>query len=559
MRKPLDRTLTHCVLMLAGTAMFGMLLVQAAPAQEAQPDSSAASAESQKPGKPKKPFFASPYVPLWSWEYPILDYWISAGRINSLSPFVQPYRRVEVAQALLELEEAELSGGEKEWLARLKARYTYELAQLTGNGEYDAYVSLELAGGATLASQTHRDPLRPELEGQFSDTKLLGDFRVRVEGAGGPVAGAVHGFYHGIYLEDPQFPPDGRVVESDDALLFNALNEMAFRMEEAYVEVQSRYARLSVGQMYRNWGAPNLDGFLRSDYAYSEPDFGYRLGTDRIFLTGMFGSYGDFKADTTHYVAIHRLEFRPIDDLMISVSESSVHGGPGQALDFRLVNPLGIWMLARQDEDPPHNKMGQADVWWRATPGLTVYGSWLVDASRRTESKFGGSLGVELSRLTPGFLLRANFSFLESLVYRARLNPPLVWEEYTVEGLGIGWDKTDLYLISLEGEWFPRAGLWLQPRLDIQINGEGDLRQERPPPETLPDFPRILVGDPETTVRPAVAGRWRSGWRFPLEVDWDVGVNFIQDYRNVIGDNRTEFVGRVGVLIRTPRWDFGLP
>ena len=93
---------------------------------------------------------------------------------------------------------------------------------------------------------------------------------------------------------------------------------------------------------------------------------------------------------------------------------------------------------------------------------------------------------------------------------------------------------------------------------DIQINGEGDLRQERPPPETLPDFPRILVGDPETTIRPALAGRWRNGWKFPLEVEWDVGINFIQDYANVVGDNRTEFVGSVGVLIRTPRWQFGL-
>ncbi len=557
MRKPHRSWGGRVLLSLLAVGALGTWAACPAPAQEAEPpQSSAASPESDGTKKPKKPFHASPYLQLGSWEYPILDYWISAGRINSLSPFVQPYRRIEVAEALLELDEIELSPGEREWLARLRVTYAHELAQLAGDAEYDAYLSMEFAGGATVASQTHRDPLRPELEGRFSETKLLGDLGGGFEGAGGPVAGAVRGFYRGIYLEDPQFP-DGRVVESGDALLFNGL-DMALRMEEAYAEVQSRYARLSIGQMYRNWSAPGLDGFLRSDYAYSEPDIGYRLGVDRIYLVGMFASYRDFKADTSHYVAIHRLEIRPIDDLMISVSESSVHGGPGQGLDFRLVNPLGIWLVARPDTDPPHNKMGQADVWWRATPGLTTYGSLLVDASKGVESKLGGSLGVELSRLVPGFLFRVNFSFLESLVYRARLNPPLVWEEYTVEELGIGWDKSDLYLISLEAEWFPHAGLWLQPRLDIQINGEGDLRQERPPPETLPDFPQILVGDPETTIRPALAGRWRNGWNFPLEVEWDVGINFIQDYTNVVGDNRTEFVGSVGVLIRTPRWQFGL-
>ena len=529
---------------------FGLSAAAPVRSQEAVSDSSPAG-EQLESSKKKKPFYASSNVPVGSWEYPILDYWISAGRVSSLSPFVQPYRRIEVAGALLELDEAELGKGEQEWLARLRATYAYELAQLAGEAEYDVHMSVELSGGADLASQTHRDPLRPELEGRFSETRLLGDFGARIEGAGGPLVGVFDGHYKGIYLEDPQFP-DGRVVPRENYLFDN----MAFRMEEAYVEVQSRYGRLSLGQMYRNWGAPGLDGFLRSDYAYSEPDIGYRLGVDRIYLVGTFASYRDYEADTTHYVAIHRLEVRPIDDLLISISEASVHGGPGQGLDFRLVNPLGIWLAARSDQDPPHNKMGQADIWWRATPGLTVYGSMLVDAGKRLESKYAGSFGFELSRLAPGFLLRTNFSFVESLTYTPN-NPTVPWEEYSVERIGIGWDKIDLYLVSLEADWFPRAGLWLRPRLDIQIRGEGDFRDDRPPPEELPDWPHILVGDPETTVRPALAGQWRAGWRFPLEVKWDVGVNFISDYANQVGDNRTEFVGNIGVLLRTPRWIFG--
>ena len=312
MRCPLERSRLWVFLaILAGSLTWAPAQ---ASAQEAEPpDSSATPPESDRPAKPKKPFFASPYVPVQSWEYPILDYWISAGRINSLSPFVQPYRRIEVAGALLELDESDLSSGEREWLARLNAAYAHELEQLTDKGKYDAYLTVELAGGATVASQTHRDPLRPELEGEFSNTKLLGDFRARVEGAGGPIAGAVHGVYHGIYLEDPQFP-NGQVGGNEPAgVLFD---EMAFRTEEAYVEVQSRYARLSVGQMYRNWGAPNLDGFLRSDYAYSEPDISYRVGVDRIYLIGMFASYpiaavgaGSVAGLLWNFIASHQLVF----------------------------------------------------------------------------------------------------------------------------------------------------------------------------------------------------------------------------------------------------------
>jgi hypothetical protein len=544
MRTPASRSrLLLLTSLLMGSGLTGAV---SGAAQEPQPQSPVSA-------QPREPFHASPYLPLGHWSYPIVEYWIAAGRISSLSPFVKPYRRIEVARALANIDDEPLSAGERGWLNRLRSEFAAELSRLGGASPRPVGLSLELGAGAQYASQTHRDLLRPELEGEFSDAELLGDLQGRVEGAGGPLAGAVFGRYNGIYLEDPQFP-GGRVVESKDALLFERL---AFRMEEAYVEVQSRYARLSVGQIYRNWGAPNLDGFLRSDYAYSEPDIGYRFGTDRIFMVGMFGSYRDFKADTAHYVAIHRLEIRPIDNLMVSVSESSVHGGPGQGVDFQLVNPLSIWMVARSDEDPPHNKMGQADVWWRAAPGLTAYGSLMVDGSRREESKFAGSLGMELSRLAPGFLLRANFSFVESLTYTPN-NATVPWEEYSVERIGIGRDKTDLFLVSLEGEWFPRAGLWLQPRLDIQVKGEFDLRRDRPPPETLPNFPHILVGEAETTVRPALAGAWRSGWRVPLEVKWDVGVNFIQDHANTAGDNRTEFVGSVGVLLKTPRWTLGI-
>jgi len=538
-------------------ACLALCVPLSAMGQEAPADTVRAQPRDTTPRPAKKPFRSSPYLQLGSWEYPILDYWISAGKVSTLSPFVQPYRRIEVAAALLELDEADLSEGEREWLARLKTTFAHELGQLTGESEADAFASLELGGGALLTSQTHRDPLRPELEGYFSTTSLQGNLGARVEGAGGAFAGAVYGSWASMYLEDPQFP-DGKVVTSKDALLFNSLNELAFRMEEAYVEFQSPYARLALGQIYRNWGAPALDGFLRSDYAYSEPDFGYRFGVDRLYLIGMFASYRDFEADTAHYVAIHRLEFRPIDNLVLSVSESSVHGGPGQGVDFRLVNPLGIWMLARDDEDPPHNKMGQADVWWRATHGLTVYGSLMVDASKRVESKYNASLGMELSRLAPGFLLRGSFSFLESLTYTAN-NPSVPWETYTVENVGIGWDKTDLYLITLEGEWFPRAGLWLQPRIDVQIKGEYDQRFDRPPPQDLPSFPSILVGQAETTVRPSIGGRWRSGWRFPVELYWNLGVNFISDYAHQSGDDRSPFVGSVGLELRTPRWLKGLP
>ena len=149
---------------------------------------------------------------------------------------------------------------------------------------------------------------------------------------------------------------------------------------------------------------------------------------------------GTSDADTTHYVAIHRLEIRPIDDLMIwPCLRRACTAGPGQGLDFRLVNPVGIWSAARADEDPPHNKMGQVGHLVACTaPGLTdrlrqPAGGRLTEGLK---SRYGGgSLGLELSRLAPGFLLRSQLQFRpEPDVLSGPPQPDrCVWEEYSVE------------------------------------------------------------------------------------------------------------------------------
>ncbi|MFQ5746931.1 MAG: hypothetical protein ACE5HF_06885 [Gemmatimonadota bacterium] len=490
---------------------------------------------------------ASAYLPLGHWAYPIVEYWISTGRIDDLSPFVKPWRRLDVARAILDIAEGNPHGFERSWIARLETELAPELALLRGDESANERLELHFGLAADYYSQTHRDVLRPELDGPFSDGEVFERMIIDGHGQGGVLAGGFRGERNKFFVHDAQFP-GGRVVPELNLPVFD---EGSMRVEEGYAELQTKYARVFFGRMYRNWGAPRLLGFLRSNYAYSEEEIGYRLGTGRVFLIGSFASYSDFQGDTTHYVAIHRLEIRPIDDLMIAVSEAAVHGGPSQNLDFRLVNPVGVWQIARSDNDPPHNKIGQLDLWWRAGPGFVLYGSLLADATNEEESccQLGGSAGFELPSLVPGLVIRANATAIQSLAYRTSLP----WEEYSVENIGIGWDKTDLYLATLEADWFGPGGLLLRPRLDVQVKGAGDFRSLRPPFDQLPTFPRILVGDAERTIRPALAGRWRSTTAAPFDLEWDLGVNFIQDYRNVTGDDRTEFVGTFKVLIESPR------
>lgn len=512
-----------------------------------RPDSGAASS-----------FHASSYLELGSWEYPILDYWIAAGRLNDLSPDVQPYRRMEVARAILTLKSEDLQPFERRWLARLEREFAPELAVLDGRKK-DAYASVGFSGGAADWTQTSRDPLRPRLHGPFAVDRVLERVSVDARAQGGPMAGAVHAVRDGIYRHDAQYP-DGRVVSKSN---FPILHEEGIRFDEAYAELQWKYARVFAGRMNRNWGPPNTLGFLLSNYAYSWDQIGYRFGSDRIFLIGTLSSFNDFPGDTARYFAVHRLEWRARNNLMLAFSEAVIQGGPGARLNWRILNPVSLWETTTKEtgsNKQSRNDLAQADVWWRPTDGLVLSGSLIADNSTalsKTDQSccgIGGTFEIQLPHVAPGVGLRLQGTALQSLVYRTSYLP---WERYTVDGIGLGWDKTDLRLATIEATWLGVGGLVLKPRIDIQQKGTGDMHSPyTPPSDSLPGYPRILVGQTETTIRPALAGVWHqglgSGWS--IDMDWDVGVDFIRDFQHVRGRSATALVGVLRVLIRTPRF-----
>jgi hypothetical protein len=540
---------------LVGLAL-GTFAVLAAP--------SAGLAQHRRDTAPHRPpaSSASPYLSLDHWAYPALDLWIARGDITTLSPMTRPYRIGDVVRAVAGMRPARLSRTE----ASLRERLLDELApeprrdrgrRAAGRSDADRpapiRVDLGLMAGGRYVSQTHPDPLQAVLDGPFGDGRVLEEAELEVRGSSPYVAGGVRMRRDGIYRHDPRFP-DGQVTPPREIPVFD---DLSLRAKEAYLELQVPYFRLSFGRLDRNWGPPSIDGFLRSANPYTEDEIGYRLGTERVFLIGSIAAPEDFAGDTTRYLSMHRLEVRPNDRLAIAVSEAALHGGPDGRFRFSLVNPISVWQIALSEEDAPHNKLGQVDVWWRATDGVALNGSLLADATNREGSccQLGGSVGLELTRLAPGLRVGLQYTAIQSLAYRTA-RP---WEEYSLDGVGLGWDKADFWLATLEAEWFATPFLQLGPRLDLQRKGEGDFRGLRPPAEDLPDQPRLLSGVVETTVRPALAGRWRREGPIDVAAEWDIGISRIDNYAHGEGDDRTVFTGSVAVRLYTPRWSIPLP
>ncbi len=501
---------------------------------------------------------ASPYLALDHWAYPVLELWIARGDVTDLSPFTRPYRVSDVLRAAENLDGANLSASETGIRDRLVAELTRPVTTTGATTsaapaeEAIGYFDVRLEAGGRFVTQTHPDPLQAVLDGAFGDERVLERFAVILTGSSRYLAGGVQIRRDGIYRHDPRFP-DGQVTSRRDGLF---TDDLSVRVEEGYVELQIPFLRIGVGRLDRDWGPAATGGFLRSANPYSADELTYRFGTDRVFLIGSISAPSDFGADTVRYVAMHRLEVRPSDRLILAVSESVVYGGPDGRFQFALANPISIWQIALDDGEIPHNKLGQADIWWRASRGIALTGSLLADATNFEGSccQMGGSIGIELADLAPGLLVRAQGTVIQSLAYRTSLP----WEEYSLNRVGFGFDKSDLVLASLEADWYASPALRLSPRIDLQVRGEGDFRQLRPPGDELPDLERLFIGISETTLRPALAGRWIQPGRFRVDIEWDAGVSFISDYANIEGDDRTEFTGSVSVRLATPGWGVSL-
>lgn len=489
----------------------------------------------------------SSYLPLGHWAYDYIDMLVARGRIDGLAPLVRPYRRIDIARAIRAAEdEGQLSVEELEWVAALEPELRREMELLAGDRPEGVAFWGELGAGLKALTHTHRDPLRPAGDESLFPTLLLGLYG---DAPGGAAALRVRWDNH--LLNDPQFP-GGRAIEFREC--DPLIDECAYRPEEAYVEIQMPYVRLFFGRVYRNWGLPGTFGMLVSPYAYSYDHIAYRFGTERVALSGLYAPFDDFGGDTARHFSSHRFDWRILDNLAISVGESAVYGGPNRRIDFRLTNPILPWEIAGSREGTERNSMGTAEVWWRIYDDLVTYGAFLVDNTavgddERTEgfNQYAAAVGVQLPTLAPRFALRADLSLVSALAYRSRVAR---YEYYAVDGIGLAHDRTDAAVVSLRGDWFPRAGLILVPRLDLMWKGEDDITDDWPD-EAFTGRDLLLVGTIERTVRASLGGRYhvRGG-----ELRWDLGLNLVKNRGHSERGWRAIGVGRVELDLRARLW-----
>jgi hypothetical protein len=469
---------------------------------------------------------ASPYIPLDDPRLPLLEHLIARGEIDDPSPMVRPFRRADAVRVLAA---ADSSG---------KATATGLIQALRAQFEDPPGSQWRLAGraGAQAFSHIRRDVLHPlgpdgvRPYADFTGEAVFGPFALVSRPAAEP-----------RLTDDPEWP--GRTDL-----------ELIWRFPEAYVSTQFKYGSVFLGQMDRNWGPTGLDGIGVSDYAYSEPEAAFDLGTETLRLYALARALPDESdpggARVHRYFFAHRLGVRLSDRFRLGIWETTVLAGVDREFDARYRNPVTLLLLGNQfGLGNDGNVMLGFDAQWRVSRSLLLEAQVGIDDLQYEDTpgqdsqlnRYGFTLAAS-GPLAGRFAWGAYYTQASSLAFRS-LVP---FENFTTSDVGLGRNFVDQDQVTLTVST-PVGTSWLfTPELTLLRQGEGRITDPIP----SGPLPTLFIGTVEKTWRAALGITGRQG---PLEVLANAGFHHVVNAGNEAGRTVDRFEGRLQATLGLSR------
>jgi hypothetical protein len=461
---------------------------------------------------------ASPYIPTDDPAMPIIEHLIARGAIADPSPMVRPILRSDLVHAL---HGAENQAGTADIGQARRERFDVDSAgpwwEAGGRAGIEAY------------STPRQDLFHPVGDGSANPYA-----EARVAAGFGSVVAVSRVAVEPRLTDDPDWTgPSGLTV--------------AARLPEGYVSLQSRYVRLTYGQVPRNWGPAGLPGIPLSDYGYERQGLMFELGHRAVRLSALATDLNDgvdSSGQTAHrYYFVHRLNVRAAKTLDVAVWEANVLSGVDREFETRYRNPLSVSYLA--------NTIGLGD---RGNVMLGADASWWVRTALQLEAQFGlddfwyqdrrnnrdrylftlaasGPLGDALS-------WRAMYTEVSSLALRT-FNPA---DNFTDAGVGLGRNFSDYDQLSLRVSVPVRSRWLVTPELALFRQGEGAISAPYPTGMERQTTPALFIGTMERTWR---AGLLVSGDEGPFQLTGDLGLHHVTSVGHVEGATETRLVFRV--------------
>jgi len=473
----------------------------------------------------------------WSYEY--IQRLRSRGYLKSLNPLVRPYRRLEVARGLQGLDSDTLRAPQAHWVRLLHEEFGAELRRLAGEDgvPWGFQAQLEITG----SSSRRFDPLRP-----------VGEEGGWPRGTAGVWAEV------GAFAAQMRVEGDAHLVDEVDGIPLN--NGQVGRTDHAYASVSLPFGSLAFGRLKQNWSVLGTRGVMISDAAPAYPQLAFEAHVGPLALRSLTGELETITRPTTmanlkRYISAHRFDFQK-DNVVISVGEGTLFATE-HGLQLRFLNPFEVLLAERSDEprDIVENVGANLQV-WTLLGGLELFGEFFLDdvdvspGERDAEPfTYAFTVGTRIPGLADWMEIGVEYGQVSSFAYR----PPNVVDVWSYFGRGLGANYSDFDRFTFTASLFPPLpGLRLTPTLQVQRQGEGDLRDPVPPSDEFLASPNLFLGVKETTVRVALRGRYQPVRYFWIE--WDLGRNVVRDAEHVTGNDRESFEGvvRAGAIVTVP-------
>ncbi len=474
---------------------------------------------------------ATPYVPLDDPRLPIFEHLVTRGDVADPSPFVRPFLRADAVRALAAADTAP---------ATPSGRLVHELRRAWAAPDTLSWYDVGVRAGAQAYSHARRDPLHPAGKrgaSPYGEATLAAGF--------GPI----------VLVSRPAIEP--RLSRDADWTGRQGLDVTA-RLVEGYASVQTRFARISYGQLDRNWGPVGLPGIPLSNIGYEREGLALDLGSRTVRLTALATDLHD-APDTTgaiahRYYFVHRLGVRLTHRFEAGLWESIVVAGVGRNFENRYRNPVSLGYLTNTIGlgAEGNNEMLGVDLHWRAIGRTLLEAQLALDDyyyQRRYENRDRYAFTLAASGPAGSRAAwRAFYSQVSSLALRT-FNPT---ENFTDGGVGLGRNYSDNDQLTLTVS-LPAGVHWLlTPELTLLRQGEGAIDAPYPVfgSAELQSTPTLFIGTVERTWRAAIGITGRQG---PVDLTANAGFHHVVNAGHEAGQSLNRFEGRLQLTIGISR------
>ena len=361
-------------------------------------------------GEPSPSRSGSPYVPLDSWVYPMLDRLAAMGVIHNEILGIRPWTRLECARLVQEAED-ELSEKSLDTavasrsMEMLEAEFTREKEVLSGGRNRAMKVESVYTRGTNISG-------KPLSDSEHFGQTVINDFGRpfqegfnNVTGFSGYAAEGKYTFYvRGEYQHAPEGAayslPVRQAIAFVDANPLQPAQAVAavdqVRLEEAYVGVNVENWQMTFGKQSLWWGPGEGGAMLFSNNA--EPIYMFRTSrATPLQLPWIFHWMGPVKVDfffgqlagnafpPRPVMHGEKISFKPTQNLELGFSRTVEMGGVGRPLTLRAIWNSYTSVTSLKNETPandPGKRTGGFDFTYRLPflrNWVTLYADSLSD------------------------------------------------------------------------------------------------------------------------------------------------------------------------------------